>query len=75
MWHRDFAEARNRLREWVALCDTRLDRDRPTRQAAWPGEPPITAGPEREIANRNEDFELFVLDDIAARRRLQRRVG
>jgi hypothetical protein len=75
MWHRDFAEARSRLREWVSLCGTRLDRDRPTRQTAWPGEPPITAEPEREIANRDEDFDLFVLEDIAARRRLQRHVG
>jgi hypothetical protein len=74
-WHRDFAEARSRLREWVSLCGTRLDRDRPTRRTAWPGEPPTTAQPEREIANRDEDFELFVLEDIAARPRLQHRVG
>ena len=31
-WHRDFANARQRLRDWVAASGTRLDRDRPTRQ-------------------------------------------
>src|SRR5680860_1204973 len=31
-WHRDFADARARLREWVSTSGTRLDRDRPTRQ-------------------------------------------
>lgn len=39
-WHRDFADARERLRYWVTACGTRGDRDRPTRQAAWPGEDP-----------------------------------
>lgn len=33
-WHRDFADARNRLREWVSTSGTRLDRDRPTRYTA-----------------------------------------
>src|SRR5680860_1379300 len=40
-WHRDFADARNRLREWVSTSGTRVDRDRATRQTAWPGEQPI----------------------------------
>ena len=39
-WHRDFADARQRLRDWVATSGTRLDRDRPTRQTTWPGEAP-----------------------------------
>lgn len=39
-WHRDFADARERLREWAAASGTRLDRDRPTRQTLWPGEDP-----------------------------------
>ncbi len=39
-WHRDFALARARLRDWVAASGTRLDRDRPSRQTAWPGERP-----------------------------------
>ena len=42
-WHRDFADARNRLREWVSTSGTRLDRDRPTRQTTWPGEQPAQA--------------------------------
>lgn len=66
-WHRDFADARNRLREWVATCGTRLDRDRPTRLTAWPGEPMSTAKPESLIANRDEDFVAFVLDAVRRR--------
>src|SRR3982751_6237844 len=30
-WMREFAEARGRLRDWVSICGTRLDGDRPTR--------------------------------------------
>ncbi|OJV75930.1 MAG: hypothetical protein BGO37_06740 [Cellulomonas sp. 73-92] len=36
-WHHDFALARDRLRDWVAISGTRLDRDRPTRITPWPG--------------------------------------
>ena len=43
-WHRDFADARQRLRDWVAASGTRLDRDRPTRQTAWPGEELFSIG-------------------------------
>ena len=39
-WHRKFADARQRLREWVAASGTKLDHDRPTRQTVWPGEEP-----------------------------------
>ena len=68
-WHRDFADARERLRDWVATCGTRLGRDRPTRQTIWPGEPPEdTADDEVAIANRREDFHWFVSDDVSARR-------
>jgi hypothetical protein len=74
-WHREFVEARNRLREWVSLCGTRLDRDRPTRRTVWPGEPPIAPAPERVIADRDEDFEQFVLDDIAKRRQIEHRMA
>ncbi|MFT4261969.1 MAG: hypothetical protein QM572_01165 [Nocardioides sp.] len=73
-WHRDFAEARNRLREWVATSGTRLDHDRPTRQATWPGEPLPSAAEERVIENRAEDFVQFVNDDLEARRRIEDRV-
>ena len=70
-WHRDFADSRNRLREWVATSGTRLDRDRPTRQTAWPGEGSIQSGPESSIEHRDEDFVQFVLEDVASRRRVQ----
>lgn len=73
-WMRDFAEARSRLREWVSLSGTRLDRDRPTRQTAWPGEDPIESAPEVEILDRKADFYQFVFDDVAARRRIEEQV-
>lgn len=67
-WHRDFAEARDRLREWVAASGTRLDRDRPTRQTDWPGEEATPPSEEAVIGDRAEDFVTFVIDDIARRR-------
>lgn len=72
-WHRDFAECRNRLREWVSLSGTRLDRDRPTRQTAWPGEPAYESFPESEISDRRADFLLFVQEDVHARRAVEER--
>jgi hypothetical protein len=68
-WHRDFADARERLREWVATSGTKLDRDRPTRHTVWPGEPAdsVDTG-ERTIINRDEDFTKFVNDDVNRRR-------
>ena len=73
-WHRDFADARNRLRDWVSTSGTRLDRDRATRQTPWPGEPPIQPEPEVVIEDRDADFVRFVLDDVAVRRRIEERV-
>jgi hypothetical protein len=67
-WHRDFADARQRLRDWVAASGTRLDRDRPTRQTSWPGEEPAPAVEDVVIANRDEDFVQFVIDDVNARK-------
>lgn len=67
-WHRDFADARQRLRDWVAASGTRLDRDRPTRQTTWPGEDPAGPVEDQVITDRDEDFVQFVLDDVAARR-------
>lgn len=67
-WHADFAAARERLRDWVAISGTRLDRDRPTRVTAWPGEEPIDPGAEVPIVNRDEDFVEFVAADVALRR-------
>lgn len=73
-WHRDFADARYRLREWVSTCGTKLDRDRPTRQSAWPGEPATVTTLEAVIDDRDADFVQFVLEDVDARRRVQARV-
>lgn len=70
-WHRDFADARNRLREWVSTSGTRLDRDRPTRQTAWPGEDPIQPSPEVVIDDRGADFVQFVLDDLRVRHQIE----
>jgi hypothetical protein len=67
-WHRDFADARQRLRDWVAVSGTRLERDRPTRQTAWPGEPPADTVEDVTIDDRDEDFVQFVVEDVARRR-------
>ena len=71
-WHRDFADARGRLRDWVAASGTRLDRDRPTRQTVWPGEEPAEPVEDILIANRDEDFVKFVIADVARRREAER---
>lgn len=70
-WHRDFADARNRLRDWVSTCGTRLDRDRPTRHTAWPGEETPPQDSEAVIENREADFVQFVLHDVHVRRRTE----
>jgi hypothetical protein len=72
-WHRDFAEARHRLREWVATSGSKLDRDRPTRLTAWPGEDPREDGGEVLIEHRDADFVAYVIEDVEARRRIEER--
>lgn len=72
-WHRDFADARTRLREWVSTSGTKLDRDRPTRLTTWPGEEPAESSAEVLIEDRDADFVAYVLDDVAARRRIEER--
>ena len=71
-WMRDFAEARHRLREWVSICGTRLDRDRPTRQTPWPGEHADDEAGETAsevaITDRVADFDAFVQADVVRRR-------
>lgn len=67
-WHRDFADARQRLREWVAASGTRLDRDRPTRQTTWPGEDPADPVQDVFVADRDRDFVDYVAEQVAARR-------
>lgn len=67
-WHADFADARDRLREWVATSGTRLDRDRPTRTTSWPGEPAVAPAEEKPITDRQVDFAEFVAADLNSRR-------
>lgn len=67
-WHRDFADARQRLHDWVATSGTRLERDRSTRLTVWPGEPPADAVEDIAISDRDEDFVQCVVDDVARRR-------
>ncbi|WP_454083630.1 hypothetical protein [Georgenia sp. Marseille-Q6866] len=67
-WHADFADARERLREWVATSGTRLDRDRPTRATSWPGEPAVAPAEEKSITDRQADFAAFVAADLDSRR-------
>jgi hypothetical protein len=45
----------------------RLDRDRPTRQTAWPGEAPAEAIDDVLIPDRAADFKAFVNADVARR--------
>jgi len=70
-WHRDFADARQRLRDWVATSGTRLDRDRPTRQTAWPGEPSADSVEDVVINDRDNDFVDFVTGDTSRRRQAE----
>ncbi|WP_454114799.1 hypothetical protein [Microbacterium lacticum] len=71
-WHRDFTDARGRLRDWVAASGTRLDRDRPTRQTVWPGEDAAEPIEDIVITYRDEDFVKFVVADVERRRQAER---
>jgi len=71
-WLRDFTDARERLHDWVTNCGTRLDRDRATRQASWPGESPAETIEDVVITNRDEDFITFVVGDLEKRRAAER---
>lgn len=66
-WLADFHAAQQRLRDWVALSGTHLDRDRPTRQTTWPGEDAEPVAAETPITNRDEDFVVFVIADVNRR--------
>ena len=66
-WHRDFADARQRLRDWVSASGTRLDRDRPTRPTIWPGEDHTVEIVEQVITDRDADFVQFVVDQVQTR--------
>lgn len=67
VWHRDFADARQRLRDWVTTSGTRLDRDRPTRHTIWPGEDHPVETVEQAVTDREADFVQFVIDQVQAR--------
>ncbi|KIP52992.1 hypothetical protein [Leucobacter komagatae] len=67
-WHRDFVDARQRLRDWVSASGTRLDRDRPTRQTTWPGEEPAPQVEDVVITDRVDEFVEFVLAEVNKRR-------
>jgi integrase len=71
-WHQDFAAARERLRDWVTISGTRLDRDRPTRITVWPGgeseiwtEPDAT---EKPVTARTADSDYVMLAALLAAR-------
>ncbi|GAA1749659.1 hypothetical protein GCM10009810_07600 [Nostocoides vanveenii] len=66
-WHRDFADARERLRYWVTACGTRGDRDRPTRQAVWPGEDPAPTIQDFTFTDRDTEFVEFVIAQVRKR--------
>jgi hypothetical protein len=70
-WHHDFTVARERLRDWVTISGTRLDRDRPTPVTAWPGgEAEGWVAPEsteKRVTERTKDFVAFVEEQIKAR--------
>lgn len=70
-WRRDFEDSKHRLRDWVAISGTRLDRDRPTRVTNWPGETPVAQPAELEIKDRRRHFEDFVHQDVLRRRRVE----
>lgn len=75
VWHEQFAAARQRLRELVQMIGTKLDRDRPTRVTAWPGETPPPTAIEVDITDRESDFYAHVAQDLAVRRRIEERVN
>jgi hypothetical protein len=70
-WWRDFWDFQQRLRDAVTACGTKLNTDRPTRQAVWPGEDEHPAPVEAVIANRDEDFAQFVKEDVARRQAIE----
>lgn len=69
-WHADFDTWQKRMREWVTIAGTKLDRDRDTRQTAWPGEPPAPEIREMLLEDREGDFFAFVEADLEHRRQL-----
>ncbi len=52
----------------MAASGTRLDRDRPSRQTAWPGEAPAPPVEDTPITDRRADFVAFVIEQVARRK-------
>lgn len=61
----------DRLRDWVSICGTGIDRDPSTRQTTCPGETPSDRGSETEIRHRHKDFAEFVREDVLRRQRTE----
>ena len=55
----------------MTACGTKLNTDRPTRQAVWPGEEERPAPVETVIADRDADFTQFVREDVARRQAIE----
>ena len=72
VWHAEFAAARERLRDWVSISGTRLDRDRATRITEWPGGESedfvASSSAEHPVLERTKDFLAFVDEQVAERR-------
>ncbi|MEU2200578.1 hypothetical protein [Isoptericola sp. NPDC019482] len=66
-WHKDFDDARHRLRRWVAASGTQPGTDRPTLVATWPGEAPHQVEPAHDIVDRYADFTAMVRHDLRER--------
>lgn len=71
-WMKEFAAAQGRLREWVNIIGTKLDRDRPMRQTTWPGEEPWDDPQEYKVTDREADFKAFVTEAVLRREALDR---
>lgn len=80
-WHRELAEAKHRLHEWVSQSGTSLTEDRPTPLTLWPGEAGFgaehtwkDAAQPTPITDRRADFQAWMNDDLARRRAVEARV-
>ncbi|MCF4123345.1 hypothetical protein L1785_20465, partial [Antribacter sp. KLBMP9083] len=81
-WHRELAEAKHRLHEWVSQSGTSLTEDRPTPVTLWPGEAGFgaeqtwkDAANPTPITDRNADFQAWMADDVARRRAVEARAS
>ncbi len=66
-WHRQYDDARTRVREWTATAGCKRDLHRPTRITAWPGEPDQPETSEERITDRHASFRAHVRRDVQSR--------